>query len=74
MNVRSNRSKRSPDECSDIRVFVFAMIPAYRCAHAGYLLTRPTGCDIRGLIERKPILPAAYLKVSAACPAKSEAG
>src|SRR5450631_2533558 len=28
----------SPDERSDIRVFAFAMVPAYRCAHAGYLL------------------------------------
>jgi hypothetical protein len=31
------RSKRSPDERSDIRVNIFAL-PAYRFAHAGYLL------------------------------------
>src|SRR4051794_13150457 len=30
-------SRRSPDERSDIRVFAF---PAYRCAHARYLLTK----------------------------------
>jgi hypothetical protein len=29
-------SKRSPDERSDIREPI--LIPAYRCAHAGYLL------------------------------------
>src|SRR5450631_1139795 len=28
----------SPHEHSDIRFFAFAMVPAYRCAHAGYLL------------------------------------
>jgi hypothetical protein len=31
-------SKRSPDERSDIRGFLFASVPAYRCAHAGCLL------------------------------------
>jgi hypothetical protein len=33
-------SKRSPDERSDIRFFSFPVVPAYRCAHAGYLLNR----------------------------------
>jgi hypothetical protein len=32
-------SKRSPDERSDIREPI--LIPAYRCAHAGYLLSQP---------------------------------
>src|SRR6266511_4596450 len=37
------RSKRSPDERSDIRGQPLRMSPAFRCAHAGYVLT---GLDV----------------------------
>ncbi len=37
ISTQSHRSKRSPDERSDIRVFASpGAQPAYRCAHAGY--------------------------------------
>jgi hypothetical protein len=35
--------KRSPDERSDIRDFHMFLNPAYRCAHAGYLLLTTVG-------------------------------
>jgi hypothetical protein len=37
--IGSKRSKRSPDEQSDIRGFLAWGGPACRCAYAGYLLS-----------------------------------
>jgi hypothetical protein len=39
VRLREPNSKRSPDERSDIRDFHISSNPAYRCAHAGYLLS-----------------------------------
>jgi len=54
--------RRSPDERSDIRVFMFLLDPAYRYAHAGYLLAihklgRPITPSFRGRWEVAFALP-----------------
>jgi hypothetical protein len=60
-------STRSPDERSDIRVFIVPLNPAYRFAHAGYGFSKPTTSS-RGAERRSNPLSIAVLWIASRSP------
>ena len=55
-------SNRSPGERRDIRNFLGRLSPAYRCAHAGHLLTNSSGGKrCRFQLTKRPQIEAAFI-------------